>query len=142
MQTAAFYQMVITYRKSLFETVARLTGEPTAVERLVQDVFATAYYTLKDQRDLERNLLRITVEKCMQQMRGTPQSDRLSVLKPELRVLVVLHDLEQRSAEDVCFICGISREALASRLSAAYRCLLPKAPSPWFESTPLLGWKR
>lgn len=143
METAAFHRIVTTFRKPLFATVARLTGTPAAVEPLVQDVFATAFHTLRDHRDVERQLLRIAVEKCIAYLRtASPPADRLAALKPDERALVVLHDIERRSLEDVCFVFRISPEMLSERLSIAYRRLLPAPETKWAPATATLGWKR
>jgi RNA polymerase sigma-70 factor (ECF subfamily) len=84
----AFSQIVATYRKRIFGTIARLIGRPDDVEDVAQDVFVRLYYSLDQLRTpevFEPWLYRLTVNAAydyLRRQRRRPES-RLSDLSEQ-----------------------------------------------------------
>jgi RNA polymerase sigma-70 factor (ECF subfamily) len=85
---AAFSQIVSTYRKRIFGTIARLIGRPDDVEDVAQDVFIRLYYSLDQLRTpevFEPWLYRLTVNAAYDYLRRQRrrQESRLSDLSEQ-----------------------------------------------------------
>jgi RNA polymerase sigma-70 factor (ECF subfamily) len=85
---SAFTQIVSTYRKRIFGTIARLIGRPDDVEDVAQDVFVRLYYSLDQLRTpevFEPWLYRLTVNAAydyLRRQKRRPES-RLSDLSEQ-----------------------------------------------------------
>lgn len=84
----AFTEIVSTYRKRIFGTIARLIGRPDDVEDVAQDVFVRLYYSLDQLRTpevFEPWLYRLTVNAAYDYLRRQRrrQESRLSDLSEQ-----------------------------------------------------------
>lgn len=85
---AAFSEIVSTYRKRIFGTIARLIGRPDDVEDIAQDVFVRLYYSLDQLRTpevFEPWLYRLTVNAAYDYLRRQKrrQESRISDLSEQ-----------------------------------------------------------
>lgn len=145
MDSATFRQIVAAHREAVFATIARLTGQPDAVENLALDVFAAAYRKPSLTEGWSVQLTRRAVEHSLKYLRSHPQrTDRLAALSLEQRAAFVLQYVENRSEDEVCAILRISAAELRRTLEMAHRRLTaPETQSsPSFFLRLALGWKR
>jgi RNA polymerase sigma-70 factor (ECF subfamily) len=127
---AAFTQMVSTYRKRIFGTIARLIGRPDDVEDVAQDVFVRLYYSLDQLRTpevFEPWLYRLTVNAAydyLRRQRRRPES-RLSDLS-EQQVMMADAAAGKEAELETQYRRAVSEEvqALLSCVSEQDRILL------------------
>ena len=143
MDTVVFREIVNVHRATVFATIARITGEPSAVEEIAIDVFAAAFRLRASSDSWEIRLLRLAAERSIEYLYSHPRpADRLAVLAPDERAAFVLRHGEERSEEEVCAILRISLGKLRKLLARAHGRFAAPAPSgAWFLRL-ALAWKR
>jgi RNA polymerase sigma-70 factor (ECF subfamily) len=103
---AAFNKIVLTYRKRILGTIARIIGRPEDVEDVGQEVFVRLYYSLDQLRApevFEPWLYRLTVNACYDYLRRQRrrQESRMADLSEQQVVMADAEASGEASTEEM-----------------------------------------